>query len=494
MTKTTEKNILKNLTEKQRQEYIEAKIAIKLDEAKKKTSGDFLNFVKHMWPDFINGRHHRIIADKFNKLAEGKIDRLIVNMPPRHTKSEFASYFLPAWMIAKNPKLKIIQTTHTADLAVDFGRKVKHLLDDPSYQELFDTRLMEDSQAAGKWKTEQGGEYFAAGVGGAITGRGADLLIIDDPHKEQDIKRDGKAFDKAWNWYLSGPRQRLQPGGRIVVVMTRWSTKDLTAKLIESQAAEEGADKWDIIEFPAIMGNGKPCWPEYWEIDQLLKTQASLPVASWNAQYMQQPTAEQGAILKREWWRNWTSERMPKPIFVLQSIDTAFLKKESADYSAITTWGIFNNQDEGQQAILLDAQRGRWEFPELKEKAHRLAIRYNADKVLIEAKAAGIPLYHELFRVGIPVTNWTPSRGNDKYARVHSVSPIFEGGRIWAPMHRHYAQEVVEECASFPHGDHDDYVDSTTQAIMHLRGSMELVLSDDEQPKPVQKERIEYYG
>ena len=494
MTKTTEKNILKNLTEKQRQEYIEAKIAIKLDEAKKRTSGDFLNFVKHMWPDFINGRHHRIIADKFNKLAEGKIDRLIVNMPPRHTKSEFASYFLPAWMIAKNPKLKIIQTTHTADLAVDFGRKVKHLLDDPSYQELFDTRLMEDSQAAGKWKTEQGGEYFAAGVGGAITGRGADLLIIDDPHKEQDIKRDGKAFDKAWNWYLSGPRQRLQPGGRIVVVMTRWSTKDLTAKLIESQAAEEGADKWDIIEFPAIMGNGKPCWPEYWEIDQLLKTHASLPVASWNAQYMQQPTAEQGAILKREWWRNWTSERMPKPIFVLQSIDTAFLKKESADYSAITTWGVFNNQDEGQQAILLDAQRGRWEFPELKEKAHRLAIRYNADKVLIEAKAAGIPLYHELFRVGIPVTNWTPSRGNDKYARVHSVSPIFEGGRIWAPMHRHYAQEVVEECASFPHGDHDDYVDSTTQAIMHLRGSMELVLSDDEQPKPVQKERIEYYG
>ena len=494
MTKTTEKNILKNLTEKQRQEYIEAKIAIKLDEAKKRTSGDFLNFVKHMWPDFINGRHHRIIADKFNKLAEGKIDRLIVNMPPRHTKSEFASYFLPAWMIAKNPKLKIIQTTHTADLAVDFGRKVKHLLDDPSYQELFDTRLMEDSQAAGKWKTEQGGEYFAAGVGGAITGRGADLLIIDDPHKEQDIKRDGKAFDKAWNWYLSGPRQRLQPGGRIVVVMTRWSTKDLTAKLIESQAAEEGADKWDIFEFPAIMGNVKPCWPEYWDIDQLLKTQASLPVASWNAQYMQQPTAEQGAILKREWWRNWTSERMPKPIFVLQSIDTAFLKKESADYSAITTWGIFNNQDEGQQAILLDAQRGRWEFPELKEKAHRLAIRYNADKVLIEAKAAGIPLYHELFRVGIPVTNWTPSRGNDKYARVHSVSPIFEGGRIWAPMHRHYAQEVVEECASFPHGDHDDYVDSTTQAIMHLRGSMELVLSDDEQPKPVQKERIEYYG
>ena len=482
------------LTPEERARLLELEKSVALDKAKPIIKKDFLSFVKYVWPEFIEGSHHKKINKKFNDLAEGKIKRLIINMPPRHTKSEFASYLLPAWMVGLDPRLKIIQATHTADLAVDFGRKTKNLVDQPNYKELFDTRLMEDSQAAGKWKTEQGGEYFAAGVGGAITGRGADLLIIDDPHKEQDIKRDGKAFDKAWNWYLSGPRQRLQPGGRIVVVMTRWSTKDLTAKLIESQAAEEGADKWDIIEFPAIMGNGKPCWPEYWEIDQLLKTQASLPVASWNAQYMQQPTAEQGAILKREWWRNWTSERMPKPIFVLQSIDTAFLKKESADYSAITTWGIFNNQDEGQQAILLDAQRGRWEFPELKEKAHRLAIRYNADKVLIEAKAAGIPLYHELFRVGIPVTNWTPSRGNDKYARVHSVSPIFEGGRIWAPMHRHYAQEVVEECASFPHGDHDDYVDSTTQAIMHLRGSMELVLSDDEQPKPVQKERIEYYG
>ena len=149
-----------------------------------------------MWPDFIEGSHHKKINDAFNRLSRGEIKRLIINMPPRHTKSEFASFLLPAWMIGKNPQLKIIQATHTADLAVDFGRKTKNLVDQENYKELFDTRLMEDSQAAGKWKTEQGGEYFAAGVGGAITGRGADLLIIDDPHKEQDIKKDSKSLRK----------------------------------------------------------------------------------------------------------------------------------------------------------------------------------------------------------------------------------------------------------------------------------------------------------
>ena len=264
-------------------------------------------------------------------------------MPPRHTKSEFASYLLPAWMVGLDPRLKIIQATHTADLAIDFGRKTKNLVDQPNYKQLFDTRLMEDSQAAGKWKTEQGGEYFAAGVGGAITGRGADLLIIDDPHKEQDIKKDSKSFEKAWNWYTSGPRQRLQPGGRIVVVMTRWSTKDLTGQLIKAQG-EENSDEWEVVELPALLPDGKPVWPEYWTKDELEKTKASIPVNNWNAQYMQQPTAEEGAIIKRDWWRDWEEKEPPKCEFIIQSYDTAFLKKESADYSAITTWGVFKDR------------------------------------------------------------------------------------------------------------------------------------------------------
>ena len=218
---------INNLPPDTRKEYL--KTALLLDERKKEEGirNDFLEFVKYMWPEFIEGNHHKIMADKFNKVASGEIKRLIINMAPRHTKSEFASNFLPAWMIGKQHNLKIIQATNNAELAVRFGRKAKSLIDTEDYQKIFNTRLREDSQAAGKWETEQGGEYYAAGVGGSITGRGADLLIIDDPHSEQDAMNPA-SYDRVYEWYTSGPRQRLQPGGRIIVVMTRWSVADLT--------------------------------------------------------------------------------------------------------------------------------------------------------------------------------------------------------------------------------------------------------------------------
>jgi predicted phage terminase large subunit-like protein len=437
--------------------------------------------------------YHKKINDAFNRLSRGEIKRLIINMPPRHTKSEFASYLLPAWMIGKNPQLKIIQATHTADLAVDFGRKTKNLVDQENYKELFDTRLMEDSQAAGKWKTEQGGEYFAAGVGGAITGRGADLLIIDDPHKEQDIKKDSKSFDKAWNWYTSGPRQRLQPDGKIVCVMTRWSTKDLTGQMIKAQG-EEGSDEWEVIRLPAILPSNTPVWPEYWKLEELEKTKASIPVTNWNAQYQQEPTAEEGAIIKRDWWRNWEHKDPPEIKYKIQSYDTAFTKKDTSDYSAITTWGVFETEDSGDNVILLSAFKDRYEFPELRRTAHEEYLWWRPDMVLIEAKASGIPLTHELRQMGIPVVNFTPSRGNDKHVRVNSVSPLFESGKVWAPMHEHFAQEVVEECASFPFGDYDDYVDSMTQALMRIRQGGLIRHPEDYQDEPVPKRKIEYYG
>ena len=225
------------------------KLAMKLEEKTKQATvhDDFLGFVKHVWPEFIEGRHHKKIAEKFNQIAQGKIKRLIINMPPRHTKSEFASFLLPAWMVGRKPDLKIIQTTHTTELAIRFGRKAKTLIDSPEYQQIFKTRLREDSQAAGKWETAQGGEYYAAGVGSAITGRGADLLIIDDPHSEQDALN-MPAMERAYEWYTSGPRQRLQPGGAIVLVMTRWNMKDLTGALLKSQK-ELKSDKWDIKNF-----------------------------------------------------------------------------------------------------------------------------------------------------------------------------------------------------------------------------------------------------
>ena len=427
---------------------------------------DFLSFVKCVWPEFIEGSHHRHIAKKFNKLAEGKIKRLIVNMPPRHTKSEFASYLLPAWMVGRNPKLKIIQATHTGELAIRFGRKAKNLIDSEEYGKIFKTRLQEDSKAAGRWETAQGGEYFAAGVGGAITGRGADLLIIDDPHSEQDAMS-ATSMENAYEWYTSGPRQRLQPGASIVLVMTRWSTKDLTGLLLANQK-EVKADQWDVVEFPAIMDHG-PVWPEYWNQDELEKVKATLPVAKWNAQWMQNPTSEEGALIKREWWRKWKSDTIPPLYHVIQSYDTAFMKKETADFSAITTWGVFYpSEDSGANLILLDAIKGRYEFPELRRKALEQYKYWQPESVLIEAKASGLPLTYELRKMDIPVMNFTPSKGNDKHVRVNSVAPLFESGMIWAPEFK-FAEDVIEECAAVPFGDHDALVDSMTQAVMRFR-------------------------
>jgi predicted phage terminase large subunit-like protein len=490
------KNILKNLdglTPDESAKLLELERSVALDDARPDITNNFLSFVKYVWPEFIEGSHHKIINKKFNDIATGKIKRLIINMPPRHTKSEFASYLLPAWMIGKNPKLKIIQATHTADLAIDFGRKTKNLVDEPRYRELFPTRLQEDSQAAGKWKTEQGGEYFAAGVGGAITGSGANLLIIDDPHKEQDIRGDGKSFEKAMSWYTAGPRQRLQPGGSIVIVMTRWSTKDVTGQLLKAQS-EEGSDQWEVVELPALLPDGKPVWPEYWTSEELLKTKASIPVSNWNAQYMQSPTGDEGALIKREWWKDWKHKYPPKTEYIIQSYDTAFTKGTKSDYSAITTWGVFTTEADGQNIILLDAFKDRYEFPELRRVAYQQYLDWKPDMVIIEAKASGLPLTHELRQMDIPVINFTPSRGNDKHVRVNSVAPLFESGKIWAPMHEHFAQEVVEECAAFPFGEHDDYVDSTTQAIMRIRQGGMVRHPEDYKEEKVVKGVMKYYG
>ena len=460
-----------------------------------KAKSDFLSFVKAVWPEFVEGPHHRHIAEKFNKLATGELKRLIVNMPPRHTKSEFASYLLPSWMVGRNPKLKIIQATHTGELAIRFGRKAKNLIDSEEYAKIFQTRLQEDSKAAGRWETAQGGEYFAAGVGGAITGRGADLLIIDDPHSEQDAMSE-QALENAYEWYTSGPRQRLQPGASIVLVMTRWSTKDLTAQLLKAQKEVKG-DQWDVVEFPAILDHGpdkkEPVWPQYWKLDELEKVQATLPVSKWNAQWMQNPTSEEGAIIKREWWKKWKHDWIPNLHYVIQSYDTAFLKKETADYSAITTWGLFYpNIDSPLHLMLLDAVKDRFEFPELRRKALEQYKYWQPEMVIVEAKASGLPLTYELRKMDIPVINFTPSKGNDKHVRVNSCAPVFESGMVWAPQQK-FAEEVIEECAAFPHGDHDDLVDSMTQAVMRFRQGGLIKHPEDYEEEKKQPKKHEYY-
>ena len=458
---------------------------------------DFMSFVETMWPSFIHGEHHALMATKFEEIASGKTKRLIINMPPRHTKSEFASYLLPAWFLGKFPNKKIIQCSNTAELAVGFGRKVRNLVDGDKYAKVFpNVALRSDSKAAGRWSTNANGEYFAIGVGGTVTGKGADLLIIDDPHSEQEAALaagDPSVFDKVYEWYTSGPRQRLQPGGSIVVVMTRWSKRDLTGKICQAMVDRDG-DEWEIISLPAIKRNEKPLWPEFWSYEELDKLRIELPLSKWQAQYQQDPTSEEGALVKREWWRVWDKETPPPCDYIIQSWDTAFTKSERADYSACTTWGVFYLNEDRTDAniILLDAFKERMEFPTLKQRAYDMYKDWEPDSFIVEAKASGAPLIFELRRMGIPVQEFTPTRGNDKISRVNSVSDLFASGKIWAPRKR-WAEEVVEELAAFPNSDHDDLVDSTTQALLRFRRGGFITLQSDEPDEPQEFRRKKGY-
>jgi len=276
------------------------------------------------------------------------------------------------------------------------------------------------------------------------------------------------------------------------LVMTRWNMKDLTGKLLNAQSNIK-ADQWDVIEFPAILPSNKPIWPEYWKLKELEGVKASLSIGKWNAQWMQNPTAEEGSILKREWWQLWEKPGIPPLQHIIQSYDTAFSKKETADYSAITTWGVFYPDDDSPaNLILLDSFKERLEFPELRKEAYEQYKYWNPDTVIIEGKASGMPLTYELRKMGIPVINFTPSKGQDKHSRVNAVAPMFESGMIWAPDEE-FADEVIEECASFPYGDNDDLVDSTTQAIMRFRQGGFVKLPDDYEETPLPRIDKEYY-
>ena len=449
----------------------------------------FIKFVERVWPTFISGAHHKRMADAFERVANGTCKRLIINMPPRHTKSEFASYLLPAWFLGKFPHKKVIQASNTGELAVGFGRKVRNLVDSEVYSSIFpNLALQADSKAAGRWNTSKGGDYFAIGVGGAVTGKGADVLIIDDPHSEQEAAMAASnpdVYDKVFEWYTSGPRQRLQPGGAIVVVMTRWAQRDLTGQVLKS-AAQRTGEEWEVIEFPAILPSGRPLWPQFWSLEELSALREELPNAKWQAQYQQNPVGNESAIVKRDWWKWWEKDDPPVCEYILQSWDTAFEKTQRADYSAGTTWGIFACEEDNfaPNIILLNTYKKRVEFPELKRDVMREYNEYEPDSLIVEKKASGAPLIYDLRAMGIPVQEYTPSKGQDKIARLNSVSDIIASGKVWVPRTR-WAEELVDEVAAFPSGEHDDLVDATTLALMRFRQGGFLRLPSDE-PEEVQ--------
>lgn len=452
---------------------------------------DLIEFCKAMQPDYKVGKHHRILANMLMSIAEGRKDRVCVNIPPRHGKSQLVSIYFPAWFIGRQPNKKVLMVSHTADLAVDFGRKVRNIIDTEAYKKIFPTvTLAQDSKSAGRWNTNVGGEYYACGVGSALAGRGADLLLVDDPHNEQDIINGNfEVFDKAYEWFTYGARTRLMPGGRVAIIQTRWHLNDLTGRVISDMTKNPGSDQYEVVEFPALFesenGAQKALWPEFYDVQALLRTKASMPLFQWNAQYQQNPTAEEASVVKRDWWNVWTGDSPPNCEYVIMSLDAAAESHNRADFTALTTWGVFFNEEtDCHNIILLNSIKKRLEFPELKQLALAEYKDWEPDSFIVEKKSNGAALYQEMRRMGLPVQEYTPHRGSgDKLARLNAVTDIVSSRLCWVPQTR-WAEEVVEEIAGFPFMPNDDLVDSTVMALMRFRQGGFIKLPSDEKDEP----------
>ena len=488
---------LPTMPEKQKRRTAELLKAYQNEMTKELGAKSFLDFVQHVYPGYKVGPHHERLARIFEDIANGKKKRVIVNIAPRHGKSELISYLAPAWFLGKYPQKKVIMASHTADLAVNFGRRVRNLVGSEAYKDIFpQVELQSDSKSASRWGTNFNGEYFAIGVGGALAGRGADLFIIDDPHSEQEAKQGRPdVFLPAWEWFQSGPIQRLMPGGAIIVVMTRWSKLDLTGQIVNHMVQNEDADQWEVVEFPAILPSGTPLWPEFWPIEELEAKRIGMDPRYWQAQYMQDPTAEEGALIKREWWQIWEKEDPPQCEFIIMSLDAAQEANNRSDYNALTTWGVFFNEEtENYNIILLNSIKRRLEFPELKKLVFEEYQEWEPDAFIVEKKSNGAALYQELRRMGVPVSEFTPGKGQDKISRVNAVSDLFSSGVVWAPDKR-WAKDVIEECNDFPAGTNDDLVDSTTQALLRFRqgGFIRLPTDEPEEIKYYRRQQYAYY-
>jgi len=490
------KKLLPSMTEEGKRHTLELLKKWEADKVQVLGRDSLLDFVDHVYPGYKVGPHHRRLARIFEEIAAGRKKRVIVNIAPRHGKSELISYLAPAWFLGKYPHKKVIMASHTSDLAVNFGRRVRNLVGSDLYKDVFpQVELQADSKSASRWGTNFNGEYFAIGVGGALAGRGADLFIIDDPHSEQEAKTGRPdVFLPTWEWFQSGPLQRLMPGGAIIIVMTRWSKLDLTGQVISQMEREEDVEPWEVVEFPAIL-NDKPLWADFWSLDELLAKKAGMDPRYWQAQYMQNPVSEEGALIKREWWQIWDKDRPPSCEFLIMSLDAAQESNNRADYNALTIWGVFFNEEtKNYNIILLNAIKKRMEFPELKKMVLEEYKEWEPDAFIVEKKSNGAALYQEFRRMGVPVSEFTPGKGQDKISRVNAVSDLFSSGIVWAPDRR-WAKEVIEECNDFPSGANDDLVDSTTQALMRFRqgGFIRLPMDEPEETMYFKSHRRERY-
>lgn len=465
-----------------------------------KARTDFLSFIKLVKPElfFSSKGQHAMLADAFERMVDGDLDRLTISMPPRFGKSEFGSICLVAWFIGKNPKKKVLQASAVDTLAIEFGRQVKNIIDSAIFRRIFPgVTLSKDSKSNGKFATNQGGQYFAVGVNTGVAGRGGDLIVCDDIVNEQDAKS-GKpeAYDSAWTWFLSGPQQRLQPGGRIVIIGTRWSKADPIGRVKRRAKEEPGADIYESIEFAALDEKDESNFPEMWSSEKLRRTRANSIPHLWNAQYMQNPTTASGAIVSKHMWQKWSKSKEigfgeveyvpPVCNFTMIVLDTAFTANKRSNPTALTVWGGFtiaddeSGEEDIQCIILLYCEKKKMEFQELKKQAKIWTKNWEPDVVLIEDKSSGPMLRSELNQAGIFVTPVTPKPHEDKVSRLHSITGVFAAKRVYY-MPTYANEACIEEVNDFPNGAEDDYTDTVAYAIRHFR-SGGMVKAEEDQP------------
>jgi len=470
---------------------------------------------------FVNGRHIKIICDNLNSLESSvarsqedqrngvpeelqtQAERLQIFLPPGGMKSMLLKLFV-TWCFGRHPKWRFLHFGFSTQFAIDnFGRPIKETILSPEYQAIFPkTKLKIDAQKAQSFETTEGGTYYCAGAGTGVAGRRAHITICDDVISEQTAysKTERTKINK---WYTVGPRQRLLACGGEVIVNTRWHIDDLSGSrskadgVIGEDSSNKSKRPWKVISFPAILDKkgsdllgleeGSSFWPELWPKNRLLefKDDPEMPPSRWNALYMQNPTPDEGNIVKHEQWKRWRAPEPPEVDYIIASADTAFSSNSGADYSAISVWGVFRTRETLSNGttnfvnnlILLSAKKGRWEFPDLLSEMVSIKDEYNPDAFIIEKKGSGQSLIQEMRRRDLPVLEYLPEK--DKLTRLHSCTPFFHAGRIWVPADRNWAEEVIEEVCGFPYAANDDFTDTVSQAIIWMRDSWNLSHPDD---------------
>ncbi len=430
-----------------------------------------IDFIQYTLPQYPNPPHQILLAETLEKVERGEIKNLMVIMPPRHLKSETCSIRFPAWYFGKHPQHAIIGCSYSDNKAYTFSYAVRELITSPKYQRLFPIKL--ETAGAMHWqlagKNDLRPSYIAAGVGGGITGEGGNVLIIDDPIKNKAEADSATVRESNWQWYITTAITRLQPEGAKILIMTRWHVDDLAGRLLKVAANDPKADQWTVLHLPAIK-DGKALWPEMFPLEYLEKVRAGQisdpdqPGAgsrAFESLYQGSPSIAEGNIIKREWWKFY--REAPPFGRIIHSWDTAFKTKSENDYSVCSVWGESPNG-----YYLIYVWRGRVEFPELKRTAAMLAGRDKPNVVLIEDKASGQSLVQELARdTRLPII--AVKADTDKLSRATAVTPTIEAGKVYLPENAPWLHAYVEELSAFPNGEHDDQVDSTTQALNYLR-------------------------